>query len=495
MTVSIAAVPHSSVRLSRTALLADRYAHLWVGALLFVYFLFGFIGSNPLSGGALPTSTGGSNVVRQLMLIGVFVCSLPVLLHYRVRAIAVLRENLLIVAIYGWLGATTLWSAHPPLTLRRLIADLLVFALLVAAVTTARSWRLLVYPIATAAAVVILADIAAMAVVPHLAFGPLGAMGIHTNKNLAGVITLVALLLIGGSFFARRSLRIRALLVPLLLAGVVFLVLTKSKTSLGLFLVVAACFPALYLVINRWSAAPAIVPVALVSVLALAIATAAASGIPASAVAELVFGDATLTRRTELWAYLQSNIANHPFLGSGWGAFWDTGAEVNPINAPPQSWVLPATEINTAHSGYIDIWLQAGAVGLVLVLLMIARFFWVAVPLSRRRDWGAENQRLVATLICIVFTLALYNFVESILFRPSDTLSSLVVLAVLASERWSRMSGRVMLGATAGVAAGAPQRRTSTIPPERDAAEMLPGIDESGCRKPGSGFTIRSGRR
>ena len=440
MTISAAVIADGRVRQPRFAALADRYAHLWVGALLFVYFLFGFIGSNPLSGGALPATTGGSNVTRQLVLIGVFACSLPILFCYRMRALALLRENILILGIYGWLAATTLWSAHPPLTMRRLVADLLVFAVLVAAVTIARSWRLLVYPIALAAAVVVLADVAATVVVPHLAFGPLGAMGIHTNKNLAGVITLVALLLIGGSFAARRNLRIRALIIPVLLAGLVFLVLTKSKTSLGLFVLVATCFPALYLAINRWSAAPAIVPVAMVSLLAVAIAVAAALGVPASAVAEFVFGDATLTRRTELWAYLQSNIAHHPLLGSGWGAFWDTGAEINPINAPPQSWVLPATEINTAHSGYIDIWLQAGAVGLALVVAMVARFFWVAVPLSRRRQLGVENQRLVATFICVVLTLVLYNFVESILFRPSDTLNSLVVLAVLASERWSRIS-------------------------------------------------------
>lgn len=321
------------------------------------------------------------------MLIGVFAGSLPILFCYRRRALTVVRENILILVIYAWLAATTLWSAQPPLTIRRLFADLLVLFLLVAAVTVARSWRLLVYPIALAAAAVILADAAATVVVPGLAFGPLGAMGIHTNKNLAGVITLVALLLIGGSFFAWRGLRLRALMVPVILVGLVFLVLTKSKTSLGLLVLVGATFPLLYLVVTRWSAAPVIVPAVLISTIALAVAAAAALGIPASAVAEFVFGDATLTRRTELWAYLQSNIASHPLLGIGWGAFWDTGAAINPINAPPQSWVLPAAEINTAHSGYIDIWLQAGAVGLGLVLIMIVRFFRVAVPCAGGGNW------------------------------------------------------------------------------------------------------------
>ncbi|MFO1152258.1 MAG: O-antigen ligase family protein [Rhodospirillales bacterium] len=483
-------------RQPRIAELVDRYAHLWIGALLFVYFLFGFIGSNPLSGGALPSTTGGTNVTRQLLLIGVSVCSLPVIFHYRKRALALLQQNVLILVIYGWLGVTALWSAYPPLTLRRLVADLLVLALLVAAVTTARSWRLLVYPIALAAAAVVLADVAATVLVPRLAFGPLGAMGIHTNKNLAGVITLVALLLIGGSFFSMRTLRIKALVVPIFLLGVVFLVLTKSKTSLGLLVLVGTGFPALYLVVNRWSAAPAIVPVALVSVLAGTVAAVAGLGIPASSVAEFVFGDATLTRRTELWAYLQSNIASHPLLGSGWGAFWDTGAEINPINAPPQSWVLPAAEINTAHSGYIDIWLQAGAVGLALVVLMLVRFFWVAVPLIRRRQWGAENQRLIATVICVVFTLALYNFVESILFRPSDTLNSLVILAVLATEQWSRLPKLVPARSPAGRVVGG--LSLSTPPGDGGGAgrvPMLPPVQPTARNARIRAITGRSGRR
>ena len=125
--------------------------------------------------------------------------------------------------------------------------------------------------------------------------------------------------------------------------------------------------------------------------------------------------------------------------------------------------MLPAAEINTAHSGYIDIWLQAGAVGLGLVLIMIVRFFRVAVPLCRRRQLGAENQRLIATMIAVVFTLVLYNFVESILFRPSDTLSSLVVLVVLATEHWSRLTRRV--GPRVPFLAQGAMRAAAPVPP------------------------------
>ncbi len=414
---------------------------LWIGVLLFVYFLFGFIGSNPLSGGVLPATTGESNVTRQLVLIGVFACSAPILFCYRLRAIAVLRENVLLVGIYGWLGATTLWSAHPPLTTRRLVADLLVFALLVAAVTIARSWRLIVYPIALAAAVVILLDVAATVLVPSSRLVRSVPWASTPTRIWPASSPSSPCILIGGSLLActqpagegrhrsragcgsgvSRPHQIENELGPPrpdgdLLPGA----LSRNQSLVG-----RACdgsggagerrclghchrrrlrrsgFSRRRTRVRRCDPDPA---------------------------------DRTVGR-------ICSRIsAQHPLLGSGWGAFWDTGAEINPINAPPQSWVLPATEINTAHSGYLDIWLQAGAVGLTMVVAMLARFFWVAVPLVRRRQLGVENQRLIATMICVVVTLGLYNFVESILFRPSDTLSGLVVLAVLATERWSRLS-------------------------------------------------------
>lgn len=433
----------------------DRYGATWVGFLLFLYFIFGFVGSNPLSGGAAPSVTGGTNLVRQMLLIGLFCGALPILLVYRRRAVQILRDNLLPLAAYVWLAATALWSMHPPLTIRRVVAEVLVLGLLVAVVSVMRSWKVIVYPIVAAAVMIVLADITAVVVAPGLAIGPIGAMGVHTNKNLAGVITMIALILCGGTFLANRDGRVRAVLLPVIVLGFIFLVLTKSKTSLGLIVLTYATVPALYLVFKRWSAAPVIVPAALISAAALALVVVAGFGIPRSDVLEFVFGDATLTRRTELWAFLQTSIDQRPYLGWGWGAFWDTGAPINPINAPPRSWVLPANEINTAHSGYIDIWLQSGLIGLLIVLAMIGRAVWVYTSLLRQRHWGVETDRLIATMFAVVVALTLYNFLESLLFRPADCLSGLFVLCLLAGETSYQQSRRT-IGATSDAAAVAP---------------------------------------
>jgi O-antigen ligase len=441
MDATVAAARCAPAALPRPQGFVRRHAEAWAMGLLFTYFLFGFIGSNPLGGTGVAAASGEGNVLRQAVLIGLFAASLPLLFVHRWAVLQLCRRAWPLLLVYAWIAATAMWSAHPPLTLRRVIAEGLVLAVLVAAVAAARSWRTLVCPVALAAALIILVNVAAVALAPGLAIGPLGAMGIHTNKNLAGVVTLVALILIAGSMAALPSWRLRLGLVPILGLGLVFLVLTKSKTSLGLFVLAATLFPALYLVLRRWSVAPAVVPALLASGFALAVGAALALDVPASAVSEFLFGDATLTRRTELWAYLGANLEARPILGWGWGAFWDTGAEINPINAPPESWVLPAREINTAHSGYIDMWLQAGVVGLALVVAVLVRVVVRAAGLIRQGGLGLADLRLVGTLLCLALVLALYNVMESIVFRPSDTLSGLIVLTVLAVEAWTAPSG------------------------------------------------------
>ena len=411
-----------------------RYAQICIFIILSAYFIFGFFGSNPFSGGHIVVSTGSSNPMRQVVLVGLFVGALPIMFLYRIKIIDVIKYNPWLILIYMWLSASILWSTHPSLTIRRLIAEILVFCILVTAVAIMRSWRMIIYPAAVAGAIIIVADIATVLLAPGVAFSPLGAIGVHTNKNLAGLIMLISLILCGGIGFAVRNWVIRSALVPIIACGFVFLFLTQSKTSLGLAVLIYVTYPALYLLWRRWTLAPAVVPVAGATFIALSVFLLAAFDVPRDVVLETMFGDATLTRRTELWAFLQGNIAQHPYLGSGWGAFWDTGSQINPINAPPQSWVLPAAEINTAHNGYIDIWVQTGAVGLALVIAVIARSIWVYGSLLRLRNLDTESARLIATAFAVLVALVLYNFLESILFRPSDCLSSFFVLAVLAGE-------------------------------------------------------------
>jgi O-antigen ligase len=423
-------------RRSRVVAFLERRAGPWVAALLFVYFLFGFVGANPLAGGVQDfAAVSQGSILRQSVLLAIFAASFPFLVVHRLEVIRLWRSAVPLLLMLGWLAVSAAWSVHPDLTIRRIVGELLVFCTLAAAVTAVQSLRVLVWPVVAAAATAIVLDLSAVLAFPNLALGPLGALGIHDNKNTAGIIALAAVILVGGTSLTIHSLRIRWGMLSFLAAVSVFLILTDSKTSIAIAVLTAVCYPPFHLAMRRWSVAPVVVPVTFMSFIALGALAAAFLGVPVNALSEFFFGDATLTQRTELWFYLHGNIAAHPLLGSGWGAFWDTGAEVNPINAPPGSWVLKP-EINTAHNGYLDIWLQAGLVGLALELVVLLRFFWVYGGLLRRSDLSTTTQRLFGTLFAVAIALVVYNGDESILFQPSHTLSSLFILAALAGERW-----------------------------------------------------------
>ena len=77
--------------------------------------------------------------------------------------------------------------------------------------------------------------------------------------------------------------------------------------------------------------------------------------------------DETLTGRIPLWAGVLEMIAQKPWLGYGYGAFW-TG------NGPSAIvWLIAGWKAPHAHNNLLDIWLQVGLLGLVPFLISLFR--------------------------------------------------------------------------------------------------------------------------
>ncbi|KAA2234787.1 O-antigen ligase family protein [Salinarimonas soli] len=112
-------------------------------------------------------------------------------------------------------------------------------------------------------------------------------------------------------------------------------------------------------------------------------ATLAGGALFASDILEGLGKDTSLTGRDELWVYARDAIAAHPFLGFGFGSFWD--------NAGPLGGVDLTRGIDwgprSAHNVWLETGLQLGLLGIGLLaafLLQIAKRLWVAV--SRGND-------------------------------------------------------------------------------------------------------------
>ena len=133
-----------------------------------------------------------------------------------------------------------------------------------------------------------------------------------------------------------------------------------------------------------------------------------------------LFGrDLTLTGRTVIWQSLWLSIMKRPLMGYGFSAFWN-GLHGESANAQVAAhWVF-----GYAHNGVLEILVQLGFTGLLLViaaLLQAAGNGWYGL----RNYYSPGVLWLVGLLALTVF----YNIDEATLVLPSELLSIVFIVA------------------------------------------------------------------
>jgi exopolysaccharide production protein ExoQ len=234
------------------------------------------------------------------------------------------------------------------------------------------------------------------------------------------------------------------------LAGI-FLLATRSKTSIGVAGLMVLAGPCLYVTLGRQAPFRLGATGALLGVGTLVAVAFSAAGYDDADLRMLLFGDLTFTGRTDIWTHLVQEIARRPWLGRGFGSFWDTGQLYNPIESAAQSdWFMNAQLINSAHDGYLDVLLQTGLVGFAIAVTAILRCLALLAAGAAAGD-RAERVALTGAL-CVAVCLVLNNFLESYLFRTGDTLGYLFIFLMLHGEA-VRLHRRGRPGTTAATAA------------------------------------------
>lgn len=118
--------------------------------------------------------------------------------------------------------------------------------------------------------------------------------------------------------------------------------------------------------------------------------------------------DATLTGRTEVWASLTPVVLKRPFLGGGFGGFWTQKTK-------------ELYRISGAHSGYLDVLLGLGFIGLFLLSIFLLSSCQKACRImSTDFYWGVLS-------ICFIMMAAVHNITESSI----DSFASYMVAVVL----------------------------------------------------------------
>lgn len=132
---------------------------------------------------------------------------------------------------------------------------------------------------------------------------------------------------------------------------------------------------------------------------------------PAQAVLQASGRDVTLTDRTLLWTDLLNNAEKNPVLGVGIGAFWvgPIGYEMYPL--PNWSRKTPQWRPEEGHNGFLDVYVELGAVGLVLLLIVIG--IGVAGALNDlKSDFQLGILRLTFMLAILMNNIAETSFLK-----------------------------------------------------------------------------------
>ncbi|MDO9270760.1 MAG: O-antigen ligase family protein [Methylobacter sp.] len=315
------------------------------------------------------------------------------------------RARLHIFLLFAYLLleiVSAFWSDVPAISLRRSMQQALLLFCVVAPFIMVVDRQQILDKVCWIFAAVIIINVL---ILPLLGVPDFGYRGIYSQKNGLGQIVTT------GFFFivyasARHQGRLRWIFAALALLAVGLCVVSHSKTSIGL-MIVTPVLAGLIVSLSRIQDSLART-VAVVMCLTLAVAVIAASmlipfGI--SEISELIFHDTTFTGRTKIWAFAGYYINQAPFVGYGFGSFWGVGDATRALGNGFIAGLLQA------HNGYVDVVLEMGYVGLLLVAVLIIGLFLSILRLARH-----DGLTGLLLLTCLLFVL-LNNAMESSLFR------------------------------------------------------------------------------
>jgi O-antigen ligase len=119
----------------------------------------------------------------------------------------------------------------------------------------------------------------------------------------------------------------------------------------------------------------------------------------------------TLTDRNLIWADVINDAAKSPVLGVGFGAFWvgPIGYEMYPM--PNWSRKTPEWRPEEAHNGFVDVYVQLGAVGEMLLLIVIGVAFSGALT-HLESDFQFGSLRLTLLLSVIISNMTETSFLD-----------------------------------------------------------------------------------
>jgi exopolysaccharide production protein ExoQ len=138
--------------------------------------------------------------------------------------------------------------------------------------------------------------------------------------------------------------------------------------------------------------------------------------------------DATFSGRTRIWSAVLTSISKRPLLGYGYGGFWRglSGESGNVISSV-------GFGVPHAHSGYLNIWLQIGAIGLGMFLASL----FIALR-NAFASFKPDRPMWVDWYAGLLLLVVLANLDESYILNINEMTTILFVMAYIGLSRLAR---------------------------------------------------------
>lgn len=363
------------------------------------------------------------------------------------QALAALRREWMIALVALWCVMSFAWSDYASLSMRYGIQLCLTVLISVA----------IAYRLAPLAFVKIVFLTSTMSGLASLLIGRnrgdgMGYLGIHASKNaLADASSVLIIVALAVLVDRRLSVRWRLPAFASLLMGTMLLIMGQSSGALVSTLAVIMVFGAIML-LQRMTPHMRLVVIGLTAVLfaGIAVLLSSMSDQLAAMFLDLTGKDITLTGRTDLWAVGLGQIAERPFFGVGFQAFWVPGRPV-----AEQLWADFGIGSRQGFHFHNTVISNAVEIGVPMTVMQTLIFFGAA---GACLGWAIRSPSAASVFFALFMVrLCMLMWIEVVYFYQFSIATGIIIAAICYGHR---AKGR---GHSSGVQAGRHTADTTAV--------------------------------
>lgn len=349
--------------------------------------------------------------------------AISIILVARNRSRLTLPSNIICLLAYlAFAGASVLWAFSPESSFVRFLQEAMIVSSIalpaMLASRTADMMRGLFLCFALALMLNVFFVLAGNSTI--VSYGSklvdIGYEGYFEGKNYLGECAAIALLL---SLYELRQRGWRRVFAAVLALTAISLIwLSDSKTAFGLALVCPLLAALTLLVRKVTRLSPALI---LLSIpLCYALASSLSKSDIVGRISYILYHDSTLTGRTIIWEFAQTEVERSPLIGWGYRSFWLV-PNSPAFDAPGWVKMMP-----NGHNGYVDTKLELGYIGLAFLVVFIISTLHAVGKVADR------DPRRAQLVLSLALFIILYNFFESLWMRGFEFMW--VVFIIVAAE-------------------------------------------------------------